>query len=281
VSLGGSNTLKLALTAQEGRSAKRPHQAFLLLKDQDSGLDISYPFSVKDSGKSRVELVSETALRCHSMRHLELTVSQTQKDLPVQFLRTSHPVDAEIVIGSFGTSKAYRNVAFQLSIDRDPNVPIPSSEVERYGKLPEIHHIFKTDPRSPPLLVTVSFLLMVLVSFPILLATVRLFYHGQFYYSNNILVALAWCEPQPPPCGAEVGIPASCRLCRVGGRSGRDLFLVLYLLEPVPDASCCFGSECHCVSQWQPSPERSSGKAHGRAEMIVHHRHSIQCIGRF
>ncbi|KAL1989200.1 hypothetical protein VTN96DRAFT_3747 [Rasamsonia emersonii] len=151
VSLGGSDTLKLALTAQEGRSAKRPHQAFLLLKDPETGLDISYPFSVKDNGKAKVEL--------------------TQKDLPVQFLRASHPVDAEIVLGSFGSSKAYRNVAFQLSIDRDPNVPVPSANAERYGKLPEIHHIFKPDPKSPPLIVTLIFVLMVLTALPILLAT--------------------------------------------------------------------------------------------------------------
>jgi oligosaccharyltransferase complex subunit delta (ribophorin II) len=46
------------LTTQEGRSAKRPHQAFLLLKDPTTGLDISYPFNVKDNGKSKVEVVS-------------------------------------------------------------------------------------------------------------------------------------------------------------------------------------------------------------------------------
>lgn len=57
IPLGGADTLRVILTAQEGSSAKRPHQAFLLLKDNESGLDISYPFSVKDNGKSRVELV--------------------------------------------------------------------------------------------------------------------------------------------------------------------------------------------------------------------------------
>lgn len=67
VSLGGSDTLKISLTTQEGRSAKRPHQAFLLLKDPVTGLDISYPFSVKDNGKSRVELVGcEMVNSCRS-----------------------------------------------------------------------------------------------------------------------------------------------------------------------------------------------------------------------
>ena len=58
VSLGSLDTLRVTLTTQEGRSATRAHQVFLLLKDPHTGLDISYPFSVKDSGKSRLDLVS-------------------------------------------------------------------------------------------------------------------------------------------------------------------------------------------------------------------------------
>ena len=57
IKLGGSYTLKVTLTTQEGESPKKPHQAFLQLKDPDTGLDISYPFSVKDNGKARLELV--------------------------------------------------------------------------------------------------------------------------------------------------------------------------------------------------------------------------------
>jgi oligosaccharyltransferase complex subunit delta (ribophorin II) len=57
VKLGAGETLKVILTTQEGKSAKRPHQAFLLLQDPTTNLDISYPFSVKDSGKAKVELV--------------------------------------------------------------------------------------------------------------------------------------------------------------------------------------------------------------------------------
>lgn len=48
----------MSLTAQEGGSAKRAHQVFLLLKDPETGLDISYPFSVKENGKSKLDLVS-------------------------------------------------------------------------------------------------------------------------------------------------------------------------------------------------------------------------------
>jgi oligosaccharyltransferase complex subunit delta (ribophorin II) len=57
VLLGALDSLKVVLTTQDGKTAKKPHQAFLLLKDTDTGLDISYPFSVKESGKSKIELV--------------------------------------------------------------------------------------------------------------------------------------------------------------------------------------------------------------------------------
>lgn len=87
-------------------------------------------------------------------------------------LRSTEPIDASIVIGSFGNTKGYRAEAFKLAIDRDPNVPLPSTEVERYGKLPEIHHIFKSDPKNPPIIVTLAFVGIVLATLPILVAVV-------------------------------------------------------------------------------------------------------------
>lgn len=143
VSLGSSDTLKVDLVAQEARTPKRPHQAFLLLTDPATGLDISYPFSVRENGKSRIEL--------------------TQKDLPAQFLSTPEGLDASFVIGSFGSSEAYNGAAFKLSIAREANVPLPSTEASRHRKLPEIHHIFKPNPESPPVFVTLNFVAMVLL----------------------------------------------------------------------------------------------------------------------
>ncbi|KAL5342838.1 Oligosaccharyltransferase subunit Ribophorin II-domain-containing protein [Aspergillus crustosus] len=148
VSLGNADTLKVALTAQDGKSATGAHQVFLLLQEPKSGLDISYPFSVKDNGKSRVEL--------------------TWKDLPSQFVSTSGQLDARILIGSFGNSKAYNAPAFQLSLARGADEPIPKFEVSRYGQLPEIHHIFKTDAQSPPVIITLVFIALVLAAFPVL-----------------------------------------------------------------------------------------------------------------
>lgn len=57
VTLGGSDTLKVLLTAKEDKKAKRPHQAFLRLEDRASGLETSYALAVKDNGKGKLEFV--------------------------------------------------------------------------------------------------------------------------------------------------------------------------------------------------------------------------------
>ena len=58
VSLGASDTLKLLLTAVDGKTAKRPHQAFLTLTDPTTGLEESFVINVKESGKGKVDVVS-------------------------------------------------------------------------------------------------------------------------------------------------------------------------------------------------------------------------------
>lgn len=94
------------------------------------------------------------------------------KDLPLQFLAPSKPLEARFLIGSFGTSAAYNGVAFPLTVARDPNEPVPTVEVSRYGKLPEIHHIFKADPQSPPVVITLAFVAMALACLPVLAGVV-------------------------------------------------------------------------------------------------------------
>ncbi|PGH12486.1 hypothetical protein AJ79_04230 [Helicocarpus griseus UAMH5409] len=149
LAFGDADILKLSLTAQEGSSAKRPHQAFLLLKEQDTGLDLSYPLSVKDSGKAKLELA--------------------QKDLPTQFLLSSKPIEASFVIASFGSAKGFDSPVFELEISREDaaGAPAPSDTV-RYGKRDEIYHIFKADPKSPPVVVTLVFVVAVLAALPTL-----------------------------------------------------------------------------------------------------------------
>ncbi|KAF6227057.1 hypothetical protein HO133_008498 [Letharia lupina] len=150
VTLGASETLKILLTTKEDNKAKRPHQAFLLVQDPQSKLDTSFAFQVKENGKGKIEL--------------------TQKDLPTQLLSSTGPLDASLIIASFGSSKPYNGKAFDLTIELDSGSPLPASEKPlRYGKLPEIHHIFKSDPKSPPKIITLVFAAAVIAALPILL----------------------------------------------------------------------------------------------------------------
>lgn len=62
---------------------------------------------------------------------------------------------------------------FPLSIATDPSIPLPASEKPlRYGKLPEIHHIFKSDPRSPSIIFSLAFTGAVLATLPALFGLV-------------------------------------------------------------------------------------------------------------
>lgn len=150
VSLGSGEALKVILTVTNGKKPRKPHQAFLTITNPASGLEESYPFSIKETGKAKVDL--------------------THNSIPSALLRSSKPLKASIVIGSFGSSTPYKADAFDLSIAVDPAVPLPQAEEQlRYGKLPEIHHIFRADPKSPPKIITLVFAVAVLACIPALL----------------------------------------------------------------------------------------------------------------
>lgn len=57
VALGAGESLKVILTVTNGGKGRKPHQAFLTITDPTSGLEESYPFTVKDTGKAKVDLV--------------------------------------------------------------------------------------------------------------------------------------------------------------------------------------------------------------------------------
>lgn len=83
----------------------------------------------------------------------------------MQFLNAPKPLRASIVIASFGQSKPYKGDAFDLEIKLDANAPLPAAPKPlRYGKLSEIHHKFRPDPKSPPKIVTLFFALGVVAA---------------------------------------------------------------------------------------------------------------------
>jgi len=151
ISLPPTGNLKLVLTTTEGKTGQKPHQAFLTLREFDHGLEESFPFTVKSNGKAKVDLA--------------------HKDLPTQFLTSTKPLKASIVIASFGASAPYSGYAFTLNVETDANAP-PAvlSPPERYIAKPEIHHIFRADPRSPPTIISIFFAAAVVVTLPLLVA---------------------------------------------------------------------------------------------------------------
>lgn len=94
--------------------------------------------------------------------------SQTHDDLPVQFFKSSHPIEANLVIASFGSAKGYDSLAFRLSPGTDSDEPASKADTVRYGKLEEIKHTFKEDPQSPPMVISLVFVVAVLATLPAL-----------------------------------------------------------------------------------------------------------------
>jgi oligosaccharyltransferase complex subunit delta (ribophorin II) len=152
LTLKTADTLKIILTTTNGKKPRKPHQAFLTLSEPSTGLEESFPFTVKDSGKSKVDV--------------------SFSNIPLQLLKSAKPLEVSIVIGSFGSSTPYKAKAFSLDIAADLNTPLPSAEPQvRYGKQPEIHHIFRSDPKSPPRIITLVFAAGVVACLPVLLGT--------------------------------------------------------------------------------------------------------------
>ena len=103
----------------------------------------------------------------------DFRLNQTQKDIPEQLLDSTSPLSASILVASFGDSQPFNKKAFDLNVKEDPNSPRKAPEKPlRYGKLPEIRHIFKADPKSPPKIITLFFTLIVLGALPVLFGTV-------------------------------------------------------------------------------------------------------------
>ncbi|KAH8899337.1 hypothetical protein GQ53DRAFT_801899 [Thozetella sp. PMI_491] len=151
VTFGTSDSIKISLTAKDNGKAKRPHQVFLLLKEETTGLEAPFPLATKENGKA--------------------VVSISAKDIPAQLLLAQQPLKASVVIASFGAAKGIVAPAFDLEFKADPNAALPSYEAPlRYGKQPEIHHIFRADPKNPPKVISLFFALAVLATVPALFA---------------------------------------------------------------------------------------------------------------
>ncbi|KAI0015386.1 Dolichyl-diphosphooligosaccharide--protein glycosyltransferase subunit Swp1, partial [Xylariomycetidae sp. FL0641] len=141
--------LKVLLTAKADGQGKRPHQAFVVLREPASGLEAPFPMTVKENGKAMVEIK-------HS-------------DLPIQLATSAAPLQAAVVLASFGAAAGLDKPVFDVALGADPaGTPLAYEPPLRYGARDEIHHIFRADPQSPPKAVSLTFVLAVLATVPAL-----------------------------------------------------------------------------------------------------------------
>lgn len=92
---------------------------------------------------------------------------QKHTDLPIQHLATTSTLSASLVIASFGSSEGYNSPVFDINLKHDPNAtPATYEKPLRYGKRDIINHIFRGDPKSPPMIVSLVFGIAVLAAIP-------------------------------------------------------------------------------------------------------------------
>ncbi|KAI1114932.1 Oligosaccharyltransferase subunit Ribophorin II-domain-containing protein [Nemania sp. NC0429] len=149
LSISNTESVKVLLVAKDGGNGKRPHQAFVVLRDDASGLEAPFPMTVKENGKAVVEI--------------------KYTDLPVQLATSTAALKASVVLASFGSSQALNKPIFSVTPKPDPAAsPVVYEKPLRYGKREPIHHTFRADPKNPPKIISAFFALAVLATVPAL-----------------------------------------------------------------------------------------------------------------
>lgn len=98
---------------------------------------------------------------------------QTQKDIPTQFFLSPEPLHATVVLGSFGSAQGLISDAFDIEIKADPSSSPAASTPVRYGKRPQIHHIFREPTKYGYKIVSVAVSLVIAATLPVVVGVVR------------------------------------------------------------------------------------------------------------
>ena len=166
-----------------------------------------------------------------------------------------------MVIASFGSAQGLDTRVFSVDIASDPSTPTPQYEKPvRYGKKPEIHHIFRADPKNPPKAISFFFAAAVLATLPALFIGVSAFPSSLSYGfppkkwlsmaadrgAPRLLVALPGRQRQPFAPGTRQGASVPRGFLRVHHRHGGRLLPLLHHLEPFPGPPGDSGRWCRC-----------------------------------
>lgn len=152
------------------------------------------------------------------------------------------------MLGSFGSSHGYNDRIFSLNIAIDPNIPIPTTgKPLRYGKLPEIHHIFKPDPSSPNIVFSLIFTGAVLTTLPAILGVVSSTIWPHVAASDHLhTVAIPRRQRQSSFQSVPVCAYLTYCILRLNHWHRSHILPILHKLEPVQDVAGPFrGWDCH------------------------------------
>ncbi len=143
--LATDQSLKLIFTISKDAEQSKPHQAFVLLKHGESALESFFVASVTENGNAKVDI--------------------SYKDIPSPLLSTEAPLDVSLVIGSFGSERPLLTTIGSIRAAHDGSISPPL----QYQALPEIRHLFKTETRMPPKVLSYTTTILVLAQLFLLL----------------------------------------------------------------------------------------------------------------
>ncbi|CAG8498870.1 6399_t:CDS:2, partial [Cetraspora pellucida] len=143
IQLTTGDDFKMVFVINDKQTQKgvQPHQAFLTLTSEKSGNQIPIIVRVRESGKAKVEL--------------------DMKSAPNELLSSPGNYSLDLIIGTFSHKDPLKYHIGTLDVDV-PVMPSGPSPVV-YGPKPEIHHIFRPDEKLPPIWLSYSFVVIVVM----------------------------------------------------------------------------------------------------------------------
>jgi oligosaccharyltransferase complex subunit delta (ribophorin II) len=126
----------------------------LILSSKQTENQIPIIVTVRGNGKARAEL--------------------DMKSVPEDLFSGNYSLN--LIIGTFSHNNPINYHIGTVNID----VPYSSPALIKYGPKPEIHHIFKPDQKLPPIIISYSFMIIVLLPWLFLVGAVRIYYLKTF-----------------------------------------------------------------------------------------------------
>ncbi|RUP52432.1 Dolichyl-diphosphooligosaccharide--protein glycosyltransferase subunit Swp1 [Jimgerdemannia flammicorona] len=151
-SVQGSDTVRLTFQVKDAETDKsvQPHQAFLILTNDETGVQSVQILQVRDSGKARAELSPKTA----------------DENLV-------GPYTLEVVLGTFSLPDplkyALGSINIESTFDLSKSAESATTAAVIYGPRPEIRHIFRQPDKVPAAWLSNAFVLVVLSPWLVLL----------------------------------------------------------------------------------------------------------------